>query len=396
MQKSIAASMRKEKGRRAAGRIAPWLVVALALSGCDDVPEVATFEPITDPRRLFASVTLEHRAINLATGAPYDTFRLVAVPRNALGEPLSGLPAPTFESSDTTRVWVTPDGLLQARRATDFERPVYIVAKVVAENNIAHVDTALVHVTADPNPPRIQSLRIRPDSSETIEVMLPAEGSELLFVLSLASGMPWEEVYSLFGIQLMPQILDEGGQVVSAGTATLAVDFRSSNPDALRVTKYGGLDPYRLETVRVTARSMVYGVEVTDSVDVRVVLPTLAGITITEDEHGNLSLNPKELVLGPNPTVLWLNTTGTPVDIVFDRPDAVMDDPGFCSRLGGAYCDRGDIGDLPAHTGNPQDIGDLYTRLLSSARLRRFPEPGVYTYRSPKTGLTGRLVVMDN
>src|SRR5690606_7757607 len=125
MDKTIVVSMRKENAHSAtAGRIVRWLAVALALLGCEDVPKVATFEPITDPRELFASVTFEHRAINLSTAAPYDTFRLTVMPRNALGEPMSGLPAPTFESSDTTRVQVTPEGLLRARRATDRGRPV--------------------------------------------------------------------------------------------------------------------------------------------------------------------------------------------------------------------------------------------------------------------------------
>ena len=393
MHKTVAAhtpEARSDSG--AAVRLVRWLVVALALSGCDDVPEVVTFEPITDPRELFASVTLEHRAINLSTAAPYDTFRLVPVPRNALGEPIAGLPAPTFESSDTTRVWVTPDGLLQARRATDFERPVYIVAKVVAENNIAHVDTALVHVTANPNPPRIQSLRISPDPSRTMDVEIPSEGLFYYGMLYLASGMPLQEVLSMMEPRLVPQFLDESGRPVMTGSAYMAVDFRSSNPDALGVRSSGYMNPFRIETVRVTARAVVYGVEVSDSVDVRVVYPTHIGIAITEDEHGNLSLKPKEVTVSPNARVLWINASGSPVDIVFDRPDDVVDDPELCNRMGGDFCGRGDI---PAFTGGPEDMLDP-SRMLNAMRLRRFPEPGVYTYRSTLTGLTGRLVVKDD
>src|SRR5690606_34328034 len=275
---------------------------------------------ITDPRELFASVTFEHRAINLSTAAPYDTFRLTVMPRNALGEPMSGLPAPTFESSDTTRVQVTPEGLLRARRATDRGRPVEIVAKVIAENNIAHADTAIVHVTADPNPPGIQALRIAPDSASMLEVHLPTQGLGIYSLLHLAAGMPLDEVIRLMGMALIPQFFDESRRLIISGADFIAVAFRSSNPDAPAVHPWRGeLHPYRLEHARSVARSVVYGVEVSDSVDVQVVLPTRVGITIIEDEQGNLSLEPKEVALSPNATVLWYNTSERPVDIIFDR-----------------------------------------------------------------------------
>jgi len=395
MDKTIVVSMRKENGHSAtAGRIVRWLAVALALLGCEDVPKVATFEPITDPRELFASVTFEHRAINLSTAAPYDTFRLTVMPRNALGEPMSGLPAPTFESSDTTRVQVTPEGLLRARRATDRGRPVEIVAKVIAENNIAHADTAIVHVTADPNPPGIQALRIAPDSASMLEVHLPTQGLGIYSLLHLAAGMPLDEVIRLMGMALIPQFFDESRRLIISGADFIAVAFRSSNPDALAVHPWRGeLHPYRLEHARIVARSVVYGVEVSDSVDVQVVLPTHVGITIIEDEQGNLSLEPKEVALSPNATVLWYNTSERPVDIIFDRPEDVLEDPEFCDRLGGEFCDRGNIA---AFAGEPiEGIGDL-TNLLNAIRLRRLPKPGVYTYRSILTGLEGRLIVGAN
>lgn len=385
-----------------AGRLAGWLVIALAFSACDDAPEVVTFEPITDPQELFMSVTLEHRAINLSTAAPYDTFRLAAVPRNGLGEPISGLPAPTFRAFDDSRIQVTPDGLIKALRPTDYDRPALIVAEIVAENNIMHADTAFVHITDDPNPPRIQSLRISSTPIGTGEVQLPNVGAQanafLLNVLHLTAGIPIDETtYIASDERIVPEFLDESGHPVITGSELLAVDFRSSNPDALGVGRGKGvLHPYNLEEARITARSVVYGVEVIDSVDLRVALPTIVGIVITEDEQGNLRLETEEVNAGPNALVLWLNTSETRIDIVFDRPDVVTNDPGTCSRLGGEFCGHGNI---DAFEGvSPNDLINLFDpntlqSISNALRLRRFPEPGVYDYHSPSTGLSGRLVV---
>src|SRR5690625_4358130 len=58
------------------------------LAACADITAPEIFEPETDAAKLYGSLTLDNRAINLSTAAPYDTIRITATPRNMLGEAL--------------------------------------------------------------------------------------------------------------------------------------------------------------------------------------------------------------------------------------------------------------------------------------------------------------------
>ena len=69
-----------------------------ALAACAQDPAAPALQ--SDPAKIFWSVTLDQRAITLSTVPPYDTLRITATPRNALGAPIAGAPAVVYTSTD--------------------------------------------------------------------------------------------------------------------------------------------------------------------------------------------------------------------------------------------------------------------------------------------------------
>jgi hypothetical protein len=337
---------------------------------------VVPFEPETDPSRLLLALTLNHRAINLATVEPYDTFRLVATPRNALGEPLTGLPAPTFRSTDTTAVWVTPDGVLHARRAVG---AVQVIASVVA-NGIRREDTAYVNVTARSEAPQLTTFSIAPQTAE--------EGTwPILPQMNEVAGVG-AAILAVVGIRPHPpgfplRALDTNGDPVPG----LVVEYQSLDPEILSVDRRSGqAQPRRPGQARVAAHTVAYGVARADTAIFTVTVPVVHGVTITGRGDGALMLEPTEVRILENGYVFWANTTTTPVDIRFEDPANVDNIPQICLLLGGIACDPGEISAFAAdNTTNP---------LLSRLRARRFSQAGVYEYESSLTGLSGRVVVL--
>src|SRR5881394_3956609 len=139
-------NMRAVERRRSPSFLGVLALLGLAggLASCSDIEPVAPHEePITDPTQLYMRLTLDHPAVNLSTEEGYKALQLRAIPREALGNPMTGLPAPMFKSRDTTKVRVTADGLLTAEAtATGVE----VIATLTA-GPITHADTARVQVT---------------------------------------------------------------------------------------------------------------------------------------------------------------------------------------------------------------------------------------------------------
>lgn len=363
------------------------LVGILGLVGCDSVPEISTFEPITDPAKLFMSVTLEHRAINLSTAAPYDTFRLKAVPRNGLGEPISNLPAPTYTSKDTTRVWVSPDGLLQARGpATD----VMVIAELVTDENIRHADTAYVNVTNAPNPPQLAELYI--DTAPSDKLVLPMMSEAGVFAAYLLAWLYGVNLELLAQLDLPSKVraVDSAGNPIP----DLAIEYESLNPQIADVDRWSGTaSPWREGSTRIVVRTVAYGVVKADTAEVVVTLPNINGVIFHQDEAGNVFPTVNEVIVKTNGMVFWTNMANTRTEIVFDDPENVIAMSEYCSALGGEHCIDGNIPTF-GHEGEGEP--DIFTDLPHLVRGRRFPVPGVYTYRATATGHTGRVVVKDS
>ena len=356
-----------------------WLLVALAVSSCDGVQPVAVFTPITDPERLFAEIRLSHRAINLSTVTPYDTFRLVATPLNARGEPMEGLPTPTFSSTDTTRVWVTADGLLQARKAAT---GVQVIAEVISEENIRHADTAYVNVIAGSPPPLpLAVFSIAPETPEEARWSMVPGGIHptAIFLLELFGG-----------INVIPSLSLRALDANNKPVLGLEVEYRSLEPSIVEVDRREGsvFAAKQPGTVRIVARTSAFGVPYTDTATFRVTWPIVHTVQIYRGSDGKLVLSPSEVRVRTGGYVFWLNSSTTEIDVKFANVDAVSEIAELCAVLGGPMCEGGDISAFAADSvsGNP----------FAGIRARRFLKPGIYEYESTLTAHRGRVVVIDD
>ena len=316
--------------------------------------------PATKVDSLYWALTLDHRAATLSTVAPYDTIRLTAMPRNVYGDPLSGLPAPTFTSLDLDRAQVSADGLVHVIRPGT---GVPIVATLVV-GNVRHADTALINVTSTTTPPMLASLTIHPDANDTAT----AAAGEYQGLPAQARGA---DDAPISGLSVYYESLDR----------TVATIDRST----------GLFQPTRPGHVTVIATATAYGVTRADTLPVTVGYP-VGGIVINvqpqKDASGHMvnGFVPSDITVGVGAILLFFNPTPDATDLTFDDPTNVAQDDRDCAYVPW-FCGAGSI---DAWAKDPNDPTGL-----SAGRARRFPVPGIYTYHSTIFGTTGRIVVVD-
>jgi hypothetical protein len=336
-------------------------VVCVMSCGTDDV---AT-QPTTDAGSLFWALTLDHRAITLSTTAPYDTIQLTATPRNASGVALSGLGPVTFTSTDLARVQVSVDGAIQAIAPGS---GILVIATLQA-GNATHADTVIVSVTQDSAPSPIASLSIHIAAPDSAKIAMQTVESKFLPATSH----------------------DANGDSI----ADLIVDFRSSNREIATVDRRTGeLRGILPGTVKITATATVYGVTRADTIAFTVgypikwgtfVVPVVTGGTIVDE------FQPSEIRVGVGAIVSWSFDAGvTGTDVTFEDPSTIAEDttdPPFFGGFTGA-------GNISATT-ECLDGLDLFSRLIACNRARVFTAPGTFEFRSTLTGVTGRVIVVD-
>lgn len=353
-----------------------WLAMAVTLVGCGDIQPVEPYSPITDPTTLFMSLTLDHGAINLSTAAPYDELQLTATPRDAAGTPMTTLGAPTFRSSDTTKLWVTPDGLLQARKPGNGIR---VIAELVAEGNVRHADTALVNITANDAPQMLDVLSLEPTGEEAVWPMAPLQSvlGQLLFLLS--SGRSFQP-----GFQV--KALDPEGSPIPG----LVMEYESLDPEIASVNPiFGNVTVLQPGDVRVVVRTTAYGVSKADTTVFTATLPLINSVMIEPGPNdGPPTVKPTTLMVRPGGYVFWSNLTLDSVSVTFDDPASatVIDD--LCTGLGAVYpahCDAGNIAPFMS------DANSFY----DNTRGRRFMELGRYTFHIEPLGVAGQVIVSE-
>lgn len=353
--------------------LARGLVVAMAVAGCGGLEPVDPYQPITDPARLYQRLTLDHRAVNLALAEPYDTLQLTATPRNAAGAPMDGLPAPTFRSADTTLVWVSPEGLLQARQPA---LGVAVIAELAIEGNLRHADTAYVNVaaTAPPTPDSLTIDPVPPDSAVWGMLPLNALAGRVLFAIGPQIA---------FDPVLAPRVLDPSGTPIP----DLIFEYESLDPSTVRVERwFGTVAVLRPGQAAIVVRSTVNGVALADTVIFKTTLPVINGFQIQGAPGERSAFSPTEVTIRRNGYVFWTNLSWDSVEVTFDDPTHVLEIPQLCATLGGDFCLGGDIGRIEGSTND----------FLLNTRGRRFPVPGTYIFRSTRTGNTGRVIVLDD
>lgn len=347
-------------------RHASALLVILAVGACGELDPVATYEPITDPSALFMGLTLNHHAINLSTEAPYDELQLVATPRSASGSPISGLPPVDYRSSDTTRLWVSADGLLRARRPGS---NLTVIAEIVTSDNIRRADTAFVNVI-DGAPPQVETF--------TLDLVPPAEP---LWEIMPTGGVPVGVLLSLSGISVtntLPlRVLDADGQPVTG----LQVRYASLDPVATVNPRFAGVTVVDSGQARITAETFAYGVTLADTITYTVTLPRVNGFQFLMNADSTLTMKPSSVTIRAGGYVGWINTNPAPVAIEFDDPSAASMIPEVCDALGPSHCEDGDVSPFEGSGG-----------FVAGARGRRFDVPGTYTFRT-SSGEEGSIVV---
>jgi len=380
---------------RPAGRMALVLTAVLsgACNGFDPVPTRQT----TDPAQLYFTLAINHPAVNLSTMPPYDTLQLTATPQNALGEPMTGLPAPTFRlefESDSAFVKLTPDGLIQARAATP-ERGVTIRVTLAVPGGGVHSDVGSIYVI-DNAPPTVTALSadpLPPDSARQTMSRSSDDGDLFIFPFQFFIG----------GHLPAAHLLDAGGNPIGGKIA-----YKSLNPKIAAVGLFNALssDPfvslYALNPgqLRVVARTMAYGVSLVDTAVITVTWPVLQWVYVVSELDEAPHFQPSDIRIAPYGLVVWKNRSGETVDITFDNPTNVADPslingPGSiaCSNLTdpyygpGPHCGPGNAV-MPPPLPNPD-----YPSESTTIQIRQFPVPGVYTYHSTRTGASGRIIV---
>jgi len=357
------------------------VLLALVVAGCDRLTPVAPYTPTTDPAQLFLSLTLDHRTITMSTLAPYDTLQLTAMPRDGTGAPMTGLPAPTFTSSDTTAVRVTPGGLLQARAAGS----ALIIAEIRADGNVRQADTAYVTVTADVTaPPRLATFSIEPlTPQDAVWAMTPeqgATGAALIFFATQQWPFP----------RLTPRILDAQGNPMP----WVPVEYESLDPDIVLVYPRDPAlyPPQQPGTARIVMRATVYGVTMADTAHFTVTAPYIHGVIVRPSASGGPpDVAPKTPTIRAGGYVFFTNETADSVRVTFDDPASAGPTDVVCSAFGGGFCGAGNIPNFMSTdtvtfgpSGNP----------LENTRGRQFTTPGTYAFHIEPLGVTGHIIVV--
>lgn len=368
-------------GRRA---LLPSLFVLL-IAACKGAEPVRPYEPITSPEKLFMSATLNHHAINLSTKAPFDTTHLSMVVSDARGQPLDGLPAPTFLSRDTAAVQITPDGVLHARKAG---QGILVIGEVTAEGNVRHADTAIVNVTANPNPPVLTSFSIHPVPPDSAVLAYQSTGATspasrwLLTTAGVTKGVAF--LWSPPPPSARAQ--DAGGVPIT----NLVIDYRSLDATVAYYYNSQTLILSQPGQVALVASTTAYGVTKADTAVFTVSLPIAQGVQIVQAADGVASFKPSEIRLRPGGYVFWFNGTANGVDVSFDDPTHAVEITPLCQKFGAAFCGTGDI---PASL-DPLPSGTAGLGL--TVRGRQLIAPGVYTYHSSAISASGRIIVTDS
>jgi hypothetical protein len=359
---------------RLAHRALSAAFLALVL-GCGGVEVVAPHQPITDGEKLYSRLALEHRAINLALAAPYDTLQLRATPLNGYRQPITGLPAVTFRSLDTALVTVSPDGLLQAVRAGTGAR---IVAELAIPGNTRHTDTAMVNVTTNPLPTALASLKLAPVPPATTRLRLLGVNWIGAAYLSLFAGID---------VGLSPMIEASAVDENNAPITGLAIDYRELTPGGVSLDRHTGTigSHFRLGEHKIIASTVAYGVARADTLTVTVELPIVHGIVIDAVPGRGMAALPSEVQIPRNGYVFWENHSGAPLSVEFNDPAPLAELPAMLCLLF-QMCGSGNIAQLSG--------GGLGTPGFMNGR--QFTAPGVYTWRIPSLGLTGKVTVTDD
>lgn len=350
----------------------PLMMVSLVWVGCSS-PDLSG--PVSsDPTELPGTLRLSTHAITMSTAPHYNMVQLTAVLRSVAGAPLAGIPRVTFTSSDSS-VRVDTTGLLTARSA---KTGVLIIASLVVQG-VRVADTARVSVTNVTNPPTFRQIKLA----------LPP-GSDTTMPVSNALAAR----YGFLTKTLQVGALDSNGtKIPNTGVAVSTSDrgqaYFNGTPSFVtgnKVTLQGSSIARVGVPFTVYVSATVYGVTLQDSLRITVVNQSNFVFTVKDSiPPGGAS---PIFTLGPIPTqaivvggwIWWSNMSSDSLDIVFD--DSTVASPDLAPQgmnSGG--------GNIASFKGNSV-FGDT-----AATRSRQFLQAGRFHFTSPRTGISGTVIV---
>lgn len=351
---------------------------------------------------LYWELELSHHAVTLSTTAPYDTFTVKATPRNLHDEELTGLPAPVYTSTNTERVLVSSEGTLVALAPTS--SPVVVLATLTTDN-LKHVDTVRVKVVDNPTPPVLETFSIHPVAPDSAKRSAVATNA-------IANALLRPDEPGLFGgaERVVPVFANDTAGVPITG---IVVSIRSSDTTIARFAFNRNRDlnrtvrPLRPGSVTFYASTAAFGVTKADTLLYRVGWP-LASQVVVSPAPGDLPgsmfsqggrFAGVEIRIGVGGIVMFFaDSTDAETAVTFDKTAGVagveasshMLDPDFLPFFCLWSVDGCSVG------GNfVLSAGTFFEGSNGLLALRAFTEPGTYEFHDPRSGLGGRIIVID-
>lgn len=377
------------------GRVASWrsivALTALLVIGCGDLELAPPIRP--DQPDLFWELNLDHHAVLIAKGAPYDTLRLTATPRNFRGDALVGLPTPKYRSTDTDRVAITADGVLIAVGRTT--APVAVIATLTAQN-LTFADTAMIGVVDVEAPKMLASLSIHPIPPDSTKAGLVTVG-----FLGLNDTLP-------------VRARDDAGDAIpiypNDDAGVLSLYFRSADTTIATVDRNTGVVVgMQVGTTKMIATTNAFGFTTADTVVYRVGWPLFHVVHLYDNAARTMfNVRLSDITIGVGGTIVWqIVTELRPLDFaelifaddqlgnvraVAPYLDLVNTISPIISILSSCSVDC-TVGGSITFDGAYQRVG--YLDGLSFGR--HFPMPGVYEYHGTHkaAGIHGRITVVD-
>jgi plastocyanin len=169
------------------------------------------------------------------------------------------------------------------------------------------------------------------------------------------------------------------------------VRYASSDPVLAPIHSFSGaITSKRLGRATYTAEATIYGTKWRDSVEFEFDWPAVgwavAQNQAAPDEAPRVTFDPAVVRIGAGGTVLFSNFTTVALEVVFDDPTHVEERTTFGCPY---FPDQGGGGNIASFGGGVPNP-------WLNCRSRRFPVPGVYTYRITPDGPTRTIIVEES
>jgi hypothetical protein len=299
---------------------------------------------------------LNHHAVTLSTTAPYNTIQLQSVVTDVNGDTIHDAPAPIYTTT-SGNVTIDSTGLVTGLLTQTGAK---IIAKVQYKNATVR-DTVVVNIVNNPNPPTSATL--------TLGTQTPGD-SAVLYILDLFGGAKI----------LKATVFDGDTHPVSG----VAVRYYSADTMMVKISQSGSItigSALAPGNVMVYAEATVFGIDVQDSMQVRIPGAKMASVVVvfrTPKERptavGYFTPDTVHVVLGG--VVFWTNNSFEPIDVTFDDPSAALAWPFYPDV-------DGNIAVVAADSADPN----------AYQRVRMFMTAGTYPFHSTKYGTSGVVVV---